>query len=139
MLRYGCNRILGLGQRTPRTGTQGVLVRSYHERIVDHYNSPRNAESFDGSDGTSFLIGSPPSRVFYVMKLKFKIASSSVATEWIKGRQEEEVLTNKNTEIVNNPSLTAEDAIREALKDFKAKRVKAGSSVNAKEDEAAHA
>ncbi|XP_026439274.1 iron-sulfur cluster assembly protein 1-like [Papaver somniferum] len=127
MLRYGCNRILGLGQRTSQTGAQGVLVRSYHERIVDHYNSPRNVESFDENDST------------VVMKLKFKVASSSVATEWTKGRQEEEVLTNKNTEIVNNPSLTAEDVIRDALKDFKAKRLKAGSSANAKEDEAAHA
>ncbi|KAI3943380.1 hypothetical protein MKW92_011028 [Papaver armeniacum] len=91
MLRYGCNRILGLGQRTPRQ-RKGVLVRSYHERIVDHYNSPRNAESFDGSDGT--------------------IASSSVATEWIKGRRGGGSLNQQNTlEIVNNPSLTAEDAI----------------------------
>ncbi|XP_026411202.1 iron-sulfur cluster assembly protein 1-like [Papaver somniferum] len=119
MLRYGCNGILGLGKRTPRTGTRGVLVRLYHERIVDHYNSPRNVESFDENDPT--------------------IASLSVATEWIKGRQEEEVLTNKNTEIVNNPSLTAEDVIRVALKDFKAKQVKAGISANAKENEAAHA
>ncbi|KAI3992790.1 hypothetical protein MKX01_021751 [Papaver californicum] len=169
MLRYGCNRFLGLGQRTPQTGTQGVLVRLYHERVVDHYNNPRNVGSFDKNDPTvgTGLVGAPACGD--VMKLQIKvdektgqitdacfktfgcgsaIASSSVATEWIKGRQKEEVLTIKNTEIAKHLSLPpvklhcsmlAEDAIKAAVKDYEAKRVKAGISANAKEDEAAHA
>ncbi|KAI3882206.1 hypothetical protein MKX03_027016 [Papaver bracteatum] len=76
------------------------------------------------------------------------IASSYVATEWIKGRQKEEVLTIKNTEIAKHLSLPpvkihcsmlAEDAIKASVKDYEAKRVKARTSSKAKEDEASHA
>ncbi|KAI3976256.1 hypothetical protein MKX01_021798 [Papaver californicum] len=155
MLRCGCNRFLGLGL--------------YHERVVDHYNNPRNVGSFDKNDPTvgTELVGAPACGD--VMKLQIKvdektgqiidacfktfgcgsaIASSSVATEWIKGIQKEEVLTIKNTEIAKHLllhtvklhcSMLAEDAIKAAVKDYEAKRVKAGTSANAKEDEAAHA
>ncbi|GAA0147536.1 chaperone [Lithospermum erythrorhizon] len=128
--------------------------RFYHERVVDHYNNPRNVGSFDKNDphvGTG-LVGAPACGD--VMKLQIKvdentgkivdacfktfgcgsaIASSSVATEWVKGRQMEEVTTIKNTEIAKHLSLPpvklhcsmlAEDAIKAAVKDYEAKRAK---------------
>ncbi|MCD7457053.1 iron-binding protein [Datura stramonium] len=115
MLRRVGNRILGLGRRSP--ATRGVLPRQYHERVVDHYNNPRNVGSFDKNDptvGTS-LVGAPACGD--VMKLQIKvdyktgkitdacfktfgcgsaIAFSSLATEWVKGRTMEEVLSIKN-------------------------------------------
>lgn len=124
----------------------------YHERVVDHYNNPRNVGSFDKNDpsvGTG-LVGAPACGD--VMKLQIKvdeesgkivdacfktfgcgsaIASSSVATEWVKGKQMEEVLSIKNTEIAKHLSLPpvklhcsmlAEDAIKAAVKDYEAKR-----------------
>ncbi|CAN4088130.1 unnamed protein product [Withania somnifera] len=150
MLKHIGNRILGLGQRSPVT--RGVLPRLYHERVVDHYNNPRNVGSFDKNDaavGTG-LVGAPACGD--VMKLQIKvdektgkitdacfktfgcgsaIASSSVATEWVKGRQMEEVLSIKNTEIAKHLSLPpvklhcsmlAEDAIKAAVKDYEAKK-----------------
>lgn len=143
---------VGLGQRSPVA--QGVLPRLYHERVVDHYNNPRNVGSFDKNDpavGTG-LVGAPACGD--VMKLQIKvdektgkitdacfktfgcgsaIASSSVATEWVKGRQMEEVLSIKNTEIAKHLSLPpvklhcsmlAEDAIKAAVKDYEAKMAK---------------
>ncbi|KAF3671847.1 Iron-sulfur cluster assembly enzyme ISCU, mitochondrial [Capsicum annuum] len=117
MLKHIGNRILGLGQRSPVTAARGVLPRLYHERVVDHYNNPRNVGSFDKNDPTvgTGLVGAPACGD--VMKLQIKvdeegkitdacfktfgcgsaIASSSVATEWVKGRQMEEVLSIKNT------------------------------------------
>lgn len=152
-----------LRQLTKRTLiSQGVrspaLQRFYHERVVDHYNNPRNVGSFDKNDpnvGTG-LVGAPACGD--VMKLQIKvdeesgkivdacfktfgcgsaIASSSVATEWVKGRQMEEVLTIKNTEIAKHLSLPpvklhcsmlAEDAIKAAVKDYEAKRAKSNGS-----------
>ncbi|XP_057442940.1 uncharacterized protein LOC130734513 [Lotus japonicus] len=129
-----------------------VLPRLYHERVVDHYDNPRNVGSFDKNDpnvGTG-LVGAPACGD--VMKLQIKvdektgkivdacfktfgcgsaIASSSVATEWVKGKQMEEVLSIKNTEIAKHLSLPpvklhcsmlAEDAIKAAVKDLEAKR-----------------
>lgn len=132
-------------------------ARGYHERVVDHYNNPRNVGSFDKNDPTvgTGLVGAPACGD--VMKLQIKvddntgkivdacfktfgcgsaIASSSVATEWVKGKQMEEVLVIKNTEIAKHLSLPpvklhcsmlAEDAIKAAYKDYKAKRGKLGS------------
>lgn len=71
MLRHVGNRILGLGQRSPVA--QGVLPRLYHERVVDHYNNPRNVGSFDKNDpavGTG-LVGAPACGD--VMKLQIKV------------------------------------------------------------------
>jgi len=129
-------------------------VRAYHERVVDHYNNPRNVGSFDKNDpdvGTG-LVGAPACGD--VMKLQIKvdsetgkivdscfktfgcgsaIASSSVATEWIKGRPVEEVVSIKNSDIAKHLSLPpvklhcsmlAEDAIKAAVKDYEAKRAK---------------
>mmetsp|Transcript_20298 Transcript_20298/g.27797 ORF Transcript_20298/g.27797 Transcript_20298/m.27797 type:complete len:166 (-) Transcript_20298:80-577(-) len=129
--------------------------RSYHENIVEHYENPRNVGSLDKNDddvGTG-LVGAPACGD--VMKLqirvdddgnvtesKFKtfgcgsaIASSSVATEWIKGKNVDDVLAIKNTDIAQHLklppvklhcSMLAEDAIRAAVNDWKDKQKKKG-------------
>jgi nitrogen fixation NifU-like protein len=128
---------------------------AYSDKVIDHYNNPRNVGSLDKKSaevGTG-LVGAP--ECGDVMKLqirvnpqtniieeaKFKtfgcgsaIASSSLATEWVKGKTVDEALAIKNTEIVKELSLPpvkihcsvlAEDAIRAAIGDWKKK---AGSS-----------
>jgi len=153
--------VLGLGLRGSQSPGGRVLGRFYHERVVDHYNNPRNVGSFDKTDPTvgTGLVGAPACGD--VMKLQIKvddhsgkivdacfktfgcgsaIASSSVATEWVKGKQMEEVLSIKNTEIAKHLSLPpvklhcsmlAEDAIKAAVKDYEAKRGKSGASSEA--------
>jgi len=123
---------------------------AYSEKIIDHYNHPRNVGSMDKSDpnvGTG-IVGAP--ECGDVMKLQIKcddagrivdakfktfgcgsaIASSSLATEWVKGKTVDEALEIKNTEIVKELSLPpvkihcsvlAEDAIRSAINDYKQK------------------
>ncbi|KAL3642360.1 iron-binding protein [Castilleja foliolosa] len=150
MLRHITKRILGQGMQSPAA----PALRMYHERVVDHYSNPRNVGSFDKNDpnvGTG-LVGAPACGD--VMKLQIRvdeesgkivdacfktfgcgsaIASSSVATEWVKGKQMEEVLSIKNTEIAKHLSLPpvklhcsmlAEDAIKAAVKDYEKKRLK---------------
>lgn len=124
---------------------------AYSDKIVDHYNNPRNVGSMDQKArnvGTG-VVGAP--ECGDVMKLqimvdeqhrivdaKFKtfgcgsaIASSSLATEWVKGRTLDEALAIKNTDIVKELSLPpvkihcsvlAEDAIRAAVSDVKRKQ-----------------
>ena len=134
---------------------------AYSNKVVDHYENPRNVGSLPKDDvnvGTG-LVGAP--ECGDVMKLqvkvnpetgviddaKFKtfgcgsaIASSSLATEWIKGKTVEEAETIKNSQIVeelNLPpvkihcSVLAEDAIKSAIADYKAKRAKANGNGNA--------
>ena len=124
---------------------------AYSEKVLDHYTHPRNVGALDknaGEVGTG-LVGAP--ECGDVMKLqirvnpetkvieeaKFKtfgcgsaIASSSLATEWVKGKTVEEALQIKNTDIVKELSLPpvkihcsvlAEDAIRAAISDWKKK------------------
>ena len=124
---------------------------AYSEKVVDHYNNPRNVGTLDkaaGDVGTG-LVGAPEcgdvmrlqirvnpeTRV--IEEAKFKtfgcgsaIASSSLATEWIKGRTVEDALAIRNTDIVKELSLPpvkihcsvlAEDAIRAAIGDWKNK------------------
>src|SRR5579885_1058206 len=118
---------------------------AYSDKVLDHYSNPRNVGSLDKNSrevGTG-LVGAPESGD--VMKLqtqviedaKFKtfgcgsaIASSSLATEWVKGKTVEEALQIKNTEIVKelalppvkiHCSVLAEDAIRAAIHDWKKK------------------
>jgi nitrogen fixation protein NifU and related proteins len=122
---------------------------AYSEKVVDHYNNPRNVGSFKKEDedvGTG-VVGAP--ECGDVMKLQIKvqddkivdarfktfgcgsaIASSSLATEWLKGRTLAEAEKIKNTDIVqelNLPpvkihcSVLAEDAIKAALADYKKK------------------
>ena len=123
---------------------------AYSDKVLDHYEHPRNVGSLDKSDpsvGTG-VVGAP--ECGDVMKLqirvnaqgiiedaKFKtfgcgsaIASSSLATEWVKGKTIDEALQIRNTDIVNELSLPpvkihcsvlAEDAIRAALNDYRSK------------------
>jgi nitrogen fixation NifU-like protein len=141
---------------------------AYSDKVLDHYNNPRNVGSLDKADpnvGTG-MVGAP--ECGDVMKLqirvneqtgiiddaKFKtfgcgsaIASSSLATEWLKGKTVDEALAIKNTEIVNELSLPpvkihcsvlAEDAIKAAIKDYKTKKGVA-PNVNAAETVGSHA
>ena len=135
---------------------------AYSDKVLDHYNNPRNVGSLDKKDpsvGTG-MVGAP--ECGDVMKLqvkvdpatgiieeaKFKtfgcgsaIASSSLATEWLKGKSVDEALAIKNTDIVNelalppvkiHCSVLAEDASKAAIADYKAKAsVREGSAVNA--------
>src|SRR3981081_3555718 len=130
----------------------------YSDKILDHYNNPRNVGSFDAKDATvgTGLVGAP--ECGDVMKLqlmvnpdsgviedaKFKtfgcgsaIASSSLATEWLKGKTVDQALAIKNTDIVNELSLPpvkihcsvlAEDAIKAAIADYKKKQSAEGKT-----------
>ncbi|XP_050225462.1 iron-sulfur cluster assembly protein 1-like [Mercurialis annua] len=158
MLRLASKKLLG--QVSPARPAQ-ILPRFYHENVIDHFNNPRNVGSFDKSDpavGTG-LVGAPAcgdvmklqirvdEKTGEIVDARFKtfgcgsaIASSSVATEWVKGKQMEEVLTIKNTEIAKHLSLPpvklhcsmlAEDAIKAAVKDYQTKREKLNGSSDA--------
>ena len=124
---------------------------AYSDKVVDHYENPRNVGSFDKGDddvGTG-MVGAPACGD--VMKLQIKvnpvtgliedakfktygcgsaIASSSLVTEWVKGKSLDEALTIKNTHIAEelalppvkiHCSILAEDAIKAAVNDYKAK------------------
>jgi nitrogen fixation NifU-like protein len=126
---------------------------AYSEKVIEHYENPRNVGSFDKNDPTvgTGLVGAPACGD--VMKLQLKIsddgiiedakfktfgcgsaiASSSLATEWVKGMTIDQAMAIKNTQIVeelNLPpvkihcSVLAEDAIKSAIADYKAKRNK---------------
>jgi nitrogen fixation protein NifU and related proteins len=122
---------------------------AYSEKVVDHYNNPRNVGSFgkEAAHVGTGLVGAP--ECGDVMKLQIKvnpasgliedakfktfgcgsaIASSSLATEWLKGKSLDEAGKIKNTDIVNelklppvkiHCSVLAEDAIKAALADYK--------------------
>ena len=125
---------------------------AYGDKVLDHYENPRNVGTLDKSDpsvGTG-LVGAP--ECGDVMKLQIKvnletgviedakfktfgcgsaIASSSLVTEWVKGKSVDEALTIKNTHIAQELSLPpvkihcsvlAEDAIKAAIADWKKKR-----------------
>jgi Fe-S cluster assembly scaffold IscU len=125
---------------------------AYSDKVIDHYNHPRNVGSMDkaSADVGTGLVGAP--ECGDVMKLQIKvnpqtnviedakfktfgcgsaIASSSLATEWVKGKTVDEALAIKNTEIVKelalppvkiHCSVLAEDAIRAAIGDWKKKQ-----------------
>ena len=125
---------------------------SYSKKVIDHYENPRNVGSLDKGDehvGTG-IVGAP--ECGDVMKLQIKvndkgliedakfktfgcgsaIASSSLATEWLKGKTVDEALAIKNTQIVEelalppvkiHCSVLAEDAIKAAIKDYQSKQV----------------
>merc|ERR1712087_249553 len=145
------------------TGTSPAVAvtstRLYHEKVIDHYENPRNVGSFDKKDknvGTG-LVGAPACGD--VMKLQIKvdddgniidscfktfgcgsaIASSSLATEWVKGRTLDEVVEIKNADIAKHLSLPpvklhcsmlAEDAIKAAVKDLKKKNEELRSALD---------
>ena len=127
---------------------------AYSDRLIDHYENPRNVGSMDKSDETvgTGLVGAPACGD--VMRLQIKvtdegviedaqfktygcgsaIASSSLVTEWVKGRTIDEALTIKNRDIADHLALPpvkihcsvlAEDAIKEAIKNYQEKKAKA--------------
>ena len=125
---------------------------AYSDKVLDHYENPRNVGAFDKGDdaiGTG-MVGAPACGD--VMKLQIKvneqgliedakfktygcgsaIASSSLVTEWVKGKSLDEALAIKNTQIAEelalppvkiHCSILAEDAIKAAVADYKAKHV----------------
>ncbi len=123
---------------------------SYSNKVIEHYENPRNVGSLDKADPTvgTGVVGAP--ECGDVMKLqirvrdgviedaKFKtfgcgsaIASSSLATEWVKGKTLDEAMKIKNTDIVNelalppvkiHCSVLAEDAIKAAIADYQKKK-----------------
>ena len=125
---------------------------AYSDKVLEHYENPRNVGSFDKTDpgvGTG-LVGAPAcgdvmklqlkiSEAGVIEDAKFKtfgcgsaIASSSLATEWVKGMTLDQAMAIKNTQIVEELSLPpvkihcsvlAEDAIKSAIADYKAKQV----------------
>ena len=124
---------------------------AYSDKVVEHYENPRNVGSFDKGDDTvgTGMVGAPACGD--VMKLQIKvnpvtgliedakfktygcgsaIASSSLVTEWVKGKSLDEALTIKNTQIAEelalppvkiHCSILAEDAIKAAVNDYKSK------------------
>jgi len=121
---------------------------AYSDKVIDHYEHPRNVGAFDKSDGSvgTGLVGAPACGD--VMKLQIKvneqgliedakfktfgcgsaIASSSLVTEWVKGKTLDEAETIKNTEIAEHLALPpvkihcsvlAEDAIKAAITDYR--------------------
>ena len=124
---------------------------AYSDKVVEHYENPRNVGSFAKGDDTirTGMVGAPACGD--VMKLQIKvnpttgliedarfktygcgsaIASSSLVTEWVKGKSLDEVLTIKNTQIAQelalppvkiHCSILAEDAIKAAVDDYKKK------------------
>lgn len=123
---------------------------AYSEKVIDHYENPRNVGSFDNNDENvgSGMVGAPACGD--VMKLQIKvndegiiedarfktygcgsaIASSSLVTEWVKGKSLDEAQAIKNTDIAEelelppvkiHCSILAEDAIKAAIADYKSK------------------
>ncbi len=123
---------------------------AYSEKVIDHYENPRNVGSMDKNDPSvaTGMVGAPACGD--VMKLQLKIsdegiiedakfktygcgsaiASSSLVTEWVKGKSIDEAGTIKNTEIAEelalppvkiHCSILAEDAIKAAIEDYKSK------------------
>jgi nitrogen fixation NifU-like protein len=134
---------------------------AYSDKVIDHYENPRNVGSFDKGDGTvgTGMVGAPACGD--VMKLQIKvdpntgliedarfktygcgsaIASSSLITEWVKGKTLDQALTIKNAQIAEelalppvkiHCSILAEDAIKAAVSDYKARHgVGAQAKVN---------
>jgi len=133
---------------------------AYSDKVLDHYENPRNVGTFDKNDpsiGTG-MVGAPACGD--VMKLQIKvneqgiiedakfktygcgsaIASSSLLTEWVKGKTLQEAGQIKNTQIAEelalppvkiHCSVLAEDAIKAAIADFQAKASDNGSKANA--------
>jgi nitrogen fixation NifU-like protein len=131
-----------------------MFAMAYSTKVLDHYNNPRNVGSFSQADPTvgTGLVGAP--ECGDVLKLQIKvnpatgviedarfktfgcgsaIASSSLATEWLKGKTIDEALAIKNTEIVEelalppvkvHCSVLAEDAIKAAIRNYQDKQAK---------------
>ena len=124
---------------------------AYSEQVVDHYENPRNVGAFDANDASvgTGMVGAPACGDVMRLQIrvnaqgviedaKFKtygcgsaIASSSLATEWMKGKTLDEAETIKNTQLAEelalppvkiHCSVLAEDAIKAAVRDYKQKK-----------------
>ena len=133
---------------------------AYSDKVVDHYENPRNVGSLDKSDSSvgTGMVGAPACGD--VMKLQIKvsasgviedakfktygcgsaIASSSLVTEWVKGKSLDEAMTIRNTQIAEelalppvkiHCSILAEDAIKAAVEDYRNKHPEAAAGVAA--------
>ena len=134
---------------------------AYSDKVVDHYENPRNVGSFDKSDDTvgTGMVGAPACGD--VMKLQIKvnpvtgviedarfktygcgsaIASSSLVTEWVKGKTLDQAASIKNSEIAQelalppvkiHCSILAEDAIKAAVSDYKSRHATVAGAVAA--------
>ena len=123
---------------------------AYSDKVLDHYENPRNVGTFakdEGDDVGTGLVGAPACGDVMRLQIKVKdgriedakfktfgcgsaIASSSLVTEWVKGKTLDEAETLKNTQIAEHLALPpvkihcsvlAEDAIKAAIKDYRAK------------------
>ena len=141
---------------------------AYSDKVIDHYENPRNVGSFDKGDGSvgTGMVGAPACGD--VMKLQIKvneqgviedarfktygcgsaIASSSLVTEWVKGKTLDQAMQLKNTQIAEelalppvkiHCSILAEDAIKAAITDYRQKHGVAGEPVATGESAAARA
>ncbi len=132
---------------------------AYSDKVIDHYDNPRNVGAFDASDenvGTG-MVGAPAcgdvmrlqirvNALGVIEDAKFKtygcgsaIASSSLVTEWVRGRTLDEALAIKNAQIAEelalppvkiHCSILAEDAIKAAVADFRARHAGQGAGVS---------
>jgi len=140
------------GGIAPYMNKKKKKLMAYSEKVIEHYEKPKNVGSMDSSDSSigTGLVGAP--ECGDVMKLQIKvdkdekivdakfktfgcgsaIASSSLATEWVKGKTLDEAHTIQNTDIVEELSLPpvkihcsvlAEDAIKRAIDDYRSKQV----------------
>jgi nitrogen fixation protein NifU and related proteins len=133
---------------------------AYSDKVIDHYENPRNVGAFEKGDDTvgTGMVGAPACGD--VMKLQIKvdpstgliqdarfktygcgsaIASSSLVTEWVKGKTLDQALTIKNTQIAEelalppvkiHCSILAEDAIKAAVQDYKTKHAEQPAAQN---------
>jgi nitrogen fixation NifU-like protein len=130
---------------------------AYSEKVIDHYENPRNVGAFDKGDASvgTGMVGAPACGD--VMKLQIKvneqgiiedarfktygcgsaIASSSLVTEWVKGKTLDQAMAIRNTEIAEelalppvkiHCSILAEDAIKAAIDDYRAKHPEAAAA-----------
>ena len=137
---------------------------AYSQKVIEHYENPRNVGSFDKGDASvgTGMVGAPACGD--VMKLQIKvnretgliedakfktygcgsaIASSSLVTEWVKGKSLDEALTIRNTQIAEelalppvkiHCSILAEDAIKAAVNDYKARSAGAAAATTTPAD-----
>ena len=150
----GCTLNIAKMKTAPIWMTGATIIKehqmSYSEKVLDHYENPRNVGAFEKGDETvgTGMVGAPACGD--VMKLQIKvgadgvildakfktygcgsaIASSSLVTEWVKGKTLDQALSIKNTQIAEelalppvkiHCSILAEDAIKAAVQDYKAK------------------
>ncbi|GJN15256.1 hypothetical protein PR202_gb02152 [Eleusine coracana subsp. coracana] len=157
MLRAAGKRLIaaaaGGHQASPAAAATMAARRGYHERVVDHYNNPRNVGTMDKDDpkrghgarrragvrgrheaADPRRRGVRKDRRRALQNLRLRLRHRLIlSSEWVKGKQMEEVVAIKNSDIAKHLSLPpvklhcsmlAEDAIKAAVKDYEAKKAK---------------